>query len=148
MAHYAKVTDGKVTRVIVAEAVFFKTFVDDSPGEWIQTSYNTRGGIHYQPNSDTPSSDQSKALRKNYAGIGHTYDEDRDAFYSPKPFASWILNETTCYWDPPVAQPTVTTYNTTWTQAQIDAGNAPDGTNAGDARVASYTTSWDETNTR
>ena len=58
MAHYAKVTDDIVTRVIVAEAEFFKTFVDDSPGDWIQTSYNTRGGIHYQPNSDTPSSDK------------------------------------------------------------------------------------------
>ena len=101
MAHYAKVTDGKVTRVIVAEAEFFKTFVDDSPGDWIQTSYNTRGGIHYQPNSDTPSSDQSKALRKNYAGIGWTYDSKEDVFY-----ASWTLNTTTCLWEAPTAKPT------------------------------------------
>lgn len=106
MAHYAKVTDGKVTRVIVAEAEFFKTFVDDSPGEWIQTSYNTRGGIHYQPNSDTPSSDQSKALRKNYAGIGWTYDSEKDAFYEPQPYASWTLNTTTCLWEAPTAKPT------------------------------------------
>ena len=106
MAHYAKVTDGKVTRVIVAEAEFFKTFVDDSPGEWIQTSYNTRGGIHYQPNSDTPSSDQSKALRKNYAGIGWTYDYEKDAFYEPQPYASWTLNTTTCLWEAPIAKPT------------------------------------------
>lgn len=106
MAHYAKVTDGKVTRVIVAEAEFFKTFVDDSPGNWIQTSYNTRGGIHYQPNSDTPSSDQSKALRKNYAGIGWTYDSEKDAFYEPQPYASWTLNTTTCLWEPPIAKPT------------------------------------------
>lgn len=114
---------------------------------WKQTSYNTRGGKHYKEDG-TESDDQSKALRKNYAGIGHTYDEDRDAFYSAKPFASWTLNETTCNWECPVASPTVTTYNTTWTQAQIDAGSAPDGTNAGDARVAPYTTSWEETNSR
>jgi|TARA_R100000455_G_C6135606_1_gene30961 hypothetical protein len=106
MAHYAKVTDGKVTRVIVAEAEFFKTFVDDSPGDWIQTSYNTRGGIHYQPNSDTPSSDQSKALRKNYAGIGWIYDSKKDAFYEPQPYASWTLNTTTCLWEAPIAKPT------------------------------------------
>ena len=106
MAHYAKVTDGKVTRVIVAEAEFFKTFVDDSPGDWIQTSYNTRGGIHYQPNSDTPSSDQSKALRKNYAGIGWTYDSEKDAFYAPQPYASWTLNTTSYLWEAPVAKPT------------------------------------------
>ena len=106
MAHYAKVTDGKVTRVIVAEAEFFKTFVDDSPGDWIQTSYNTRGGIHYQPNSDTPSSDQSKALRKNYAGIGWTYDSKEDVFYAPQPYASWTLNTTTCLWEAPTAKPT------------------------------------------
>ena len=106
MAHYAKVTDDIVTRVIVAEAEFFKTFVDDSPGDWIQTSYNTRGGIHYQPNSDTPSSDQSKALRKNYAGIGWTYDSEKDAFYEPQPYASWTLNTTTCLWEAPTAKPT------------------------------------------
>ena len=105
MAHYAKVVDGKVTNVIVAEAEFFDTFVDDTPGKWIQTSYNTRGGIHYEPNSDTPSSDQSKALRKNYAGIGWTYDSDKDVFYEPQPFASWTLNSTTYFWDPPVAYP-------------------------------------------
>ena len=106
MGHYAKVTDGKVTKVIVAEADFFKTFVDDSPGDWIQTSYNTRGGIHYQPNSDTPSSDQSKALRKNYAGIGWTYDSEKDAFYEPQPYASWTLNTTSYLWEAPISYPT------------------------------------------
>ena len=106
MAHYAKVTDGKVTRVIVAEAEFFKTFVDDSPGDWIHTSYNTRGGIHYPPNSDTPSSDQSKALRKNYAGIGWTYDSEKDAFYAPQPYASWTLNTTSYLWEAPISYPT------------------------------------------
>ena len=105
MAHYAKVLDGKVINVIVAEADFFETFIDETPGTWIQTSYNTRGGVHYEPNSHTPSSDQSKALRKNYAGIGYTYDKDKDAFYEPQPYASWTLNSTTYYWEPPVTYP-------------------------------------------
>ena len=105
MAHYAKVVNGIVEKVIVAEAEFFDTFVDETPGKWIQTSYNTRGGIHYEPNSDTPSSDQSKALRKNFAGIGYTYDKDKDAFYEPQPYASWKLNTTTCRWEAPTAYP-------------------------------------------
>jgi hypothetical protein len=105
MAHFAKVQDGIVTKVIVAEPEFFDTFVDDSPGQWIQTSYNTRGGVHYQPDTNEPSADQSKALRKNYAGIGFTYDATRDAFIPPQPFASWTLNETTCLWEAPVPMP-------------------------------------------
>ena len=70
-----------------------------------QTSYNTRGGVHYGPDGE-PSADQSKALRKNYAGIGYTYDEDRDAFIPPKPYPSWVLDEATCLWDAPVPYPT------------------------------------------
>jgi hypothetical protein len=105
MAHFAKVQDGIVTKVIVAEPEFFDTFVDSSPGTWIQTSYNTRGGVHYQPDTNEPSADQSKALRKNYAGIGFTYDATRDAFIPPQPFASWTLNETTCLWEAPVPMP-------------------------------------------
>jgi len=106
MGHFAKVSNGIVTRVIVAEADFFNNFVDDSPGQWIQTSYNTRGGVHYQPNTNEPSEDQSKTLRKNYAGIGYTYDSTRDAFIPPQPFNSWALNEDTCLWDSPVPYPT------------------------------------------
>lgn len=105
MGHYAKVQNGIVSQVIVAEAEFFDTFVDSSPGQWIQTSYNTRGGVHYAPNTNTPSDDQTKALRKNYAGIGYTYDAARDAFIPPQPFASWTLNETSCLWEAPVAYP-------------------------------------------
>ncbi len=105
MAHYAKVLEGIVETVIVAESEFFNNFVDDSPGKWIQTSYNTRGGVHYEPNSNTPSSDQSKALRKNYAAVGYTYDKTRDAFIPPQQFPSWTLNNTTCLWDPPMPQP-------------------------------------------
>lgn len=105
MSHFAKVLNDTVIQVIVAEPEFFETFVDSSPGEWIQTSYNTRGGIHYKPDSNEPSEDQSKALRKNYAGIGYTYDRTRDAFIPPKPFNSWLLNEDSCLWDPPVPYP-------------------------------------------
>ncbi len=106
MAHFAKVNNGIVEQVIVAEPEFFDTFVDSSPGQWIQTSYNTRGGVHYNPETGEPSADQSKALRKNYAGIGYSYDAQRDAFIPPKPFASWSLNETSCLWEAPVAYPT------------------------------------------
>jgi hypothetical protein len=97
MGHFAKVTDGKVTQVIVAEAEFFNTFVDSSAGEWIQTSYNTQGGVHLL--GGTP-------LRKNYAGIGYTYDRTRDAFIPSQPFPSWTLNEQTCLWDAPTPYPT------------------------------------------
>jgi hypothetical protein len=105
MAHFAKVVSGTVTQVIVAEPEFFETFVDTSPGEWIQTSYNTRGGVHYQANSNEPSEDQTKALRKNYAGIGYTYDAQKDAFIPPKPFESWVLDETSCLWEAPTPYP-------------------------------------------
>lgn len=106
MGHFAKVTDGIVTQVIVAEPEFFDTFVDSSPGQWLQTSYNTRGGVHYNPETGEPSTDQSKALRKNYAGIGYSYDAQRDAFIPPKPYPSWTLDEQTCLWNAPVAMPT------------------------------------------
>lgn len=106
MAHFAKVVDGIVSQVIVAEPEFFDTFVDSSPGEWVQTSYNTRGGVHYNPKTGEPSADQTKALRKNYAGIGYTYDREKDAFIPPKPFASWVLNVDTCLWEAPVPMPT------------------------------------------
>ena len=106
MAHFAKVVNGTVTQVIVAEPEFFDTFNDDSPGKWVQTSYNTRYGKHYEPNSNTLSSDQSKALRKNYAWVGGTYDATRDAFLPPHTYASWTLNEETCVYDPPIEYPT------------------------------------------
>ena len=103
MGHFAKVVDGTVTQVIVAEPDFFDTFVDSSPGQWIQTSYNTRGNVHYAPNSNEPSG--GEALRGNYAGIGYTYDTVNDVFYAPKPFNSWTLSETSWSWEPPVAYP-------------------------------------------
>ena len=96
MGHFAKVLDGKVTQVIVAEPEFFETFVDSSPGQWIQTSYNTHGGQH----------PEGRPLSKNYAGVGFTYDSVRDAFIPPQPFASWTLNEDTCLWEAPTPMPT------------------------------------------
>ena len=95
MSHYAKVVDGKVTSVIVAEAEFFDTFVDSSPGTWIQTSYRTHGNQH----------PEGRPLRGNYAGIGYTYDATNDVFYAPKPFDSWVLNESTWLWEAPVVMP-------------------------------------------
>ena len=105
MSHFARIENGIVQEVIVAEQYFIDSGAVDDPSCWVQTSYNTRGGIHYKPNSDEPSEDQSKALRKNYAGIGYTYDRERDAFIPPKPFESWVLNEDTCLWDAPVPLP-------------------------------------------
>jgi hypothetical protein len=95
MGHFAKVVDGKVTQVIVAEPEFFDTFVDSSPGTWLQTSYNTIGGKHTQ--GGTP-------LRGNYAGIGYTYDQANDVFYAPQPFPSWVLSSD-WLWEAPTPMP-------------------------------------------
>ena len=118
MAHYAKVRDNIVTQVIVAEASFFDTFVDTEPGEWIQTSYNTHGGVHSL--GGTP-------LRKNYAGIGYSYDRTKDAFIPPKPFSSWILDDTTCLWKSPIDMPSTelaTTQYYYWDEAAHQADNS------------------------
>lgn len=98
MAHFAKVVDGIVENVIVAE----QEFVDTQEGTWVQTSYNTREGVHLGQDLEP---DGGVALRKNYAGIGFTYDSVRDAFIPPKPFPSWVLDEDTCCWNPPVPYP-------------------------------------------
>ena len=122
MAHFAKVCDGKVVQVIVAEPEFFDTFVDSSPGEWIQTSYNTRGSVHYGQDGQP---DGGVALRGNYAGIGFTYDRTNDVFYAPQPFPSWTLNNTTWTWEPPVVYPTDGKFYT-WneeTKNWIEQGN-------------------------
>jgi len=95
MSHFAKIVDGKVTQVIVAEQEFFNTFVDSSAGTWLQTSYNTNGNQH----------PEGRPLRGNYAGIGYTYDSVNDVFYAPQPYPSWILNNTTWTWESPVAYP-------------------------------------------
>jgi len=110
MAHYAYVNEGIVTSVIVgpdedSETDWEAYFTAKGKGQAIRTSYNTRGNVHYDPVSGLPSSDQSKALRYNYAGIGFTYDSEHDAFIPPKPFDSWVLDEATCLWVAPVAYP-------------------------------------------
>ena len=103
MAHFAKVENGIVTQVIVAEQDVIDSGLFGDPASWIQTSYNTCDGVHYGPDGQP---DGGIALRKNYAGIGFKYDSTRDAFIPPKPYTSWKLNEDTCLWEAPVAYPT------------------------------------------
>lgn len=108
MAHFAQINSNNIVeQVVVIDQETINTGLFGDPATWIQTSYNTRGGVHYKPNTDTPSEDQSKALRKNFAAIGYTYDVQRDAFIPPKPYDSWSLNEETCLWDPPVPYPEI-----------------------------------------
>lgn len=106
MAHYALVQNGIVTEVVVADEAFISTGALGDPASWIQTSYNTRGGVHYVPNSNPPepSEDQSKAINKNYAGIGYSWDGI--GFAAPQPYPSWILNPDTYLWEAPVPYPT------------------------------------------
>jgi hypothetical protein len=95
MSHFAKVIDGIVTEVLVIEQDVIDTGMFGDPSLWVQTSYNTRGGQH----------PEGRPLRKNYAGVGYTYDEERDAFIPPQPFPSWTLNGDTCLWDAPTPYP-------------------------------------------
>lgn len=119
MAHYAFLDENNVvTEVIVGK--------DESNFDWEQkyamvrgqackrTSYNTYGGVYYDPETRAPAQDQSKALRKNYAGIGYTYDWELDAFIPPKPYDNWNLNTTTCLWEAPIPEPTDGAYR--WDQ--------------------------------
>ena len=107
MAHFAKLDkQNKVIFVTVGRDEDREEELTERTGDvYKQTSYNTRGGVHYQGDG-TPSADQTKAFRKNYAGLGYTYDAMRDAFIPPKPYASWVLNEQSCLWEAPVAYPT------------------------------------------
>lgn len=96
MAHFAKIENNIVTNVIVAEDEFIQSGVLGEPSSWVKTSYNTREGIHLLG---------GEPLRKNFAGVGFTYDYNLDAFIPPKPYDSWILNEETCLWEPPIEYP-------------------------------------------
>jgi len=104
MAHFAKIengigtNNGIVTNVIVAE----QEFVDTQDDTWVQTSFNTKGNVHYGQDGEP---DDGVALRGNYAGIGYTYDYDNDVFYAPKPHASWILGNNSWLWNPPITYP-------------------------------------------
>jgi hypothetical protein len=103
MAHYAHITEENIVdQVIVAEQDFIDILPD--PQNWIQTSYNTRAGVHYDPLTRQP--DNGTPLRKNYAGVSFTYDKLRNAFIPPKPYSSWLLNEQTCCWEAPNPCPT------------------------------------------
>lgn len=93
MAHFALVENGTVAQVIVATPLHIMGL--NNSEDWIQTSYNTHGGEH----------PAGKPLRKNYAGVGYTYDRVRDAFIAPKPYPSWVLDEATCLWQAPVPMP-------------------------------------------
>jgi hypothetical protein len=111
MAHYAFLDDNNiVTEVIVGkdegeDGVDWEQHYGTFRGQSCRrTSYNTQGGVHYGSDRQ-PFADQTKAFRKNYAGLGYTYDAERDAFIPPKPFASWVLNEDSCLWDAPVEMP-------------------------------------------
>lgn len=103
MAHFAKIENGIVTQLIVAEQDFIDSGAVGDANQWVQTSINTRNGIHYTPNSNIP--DGGIALRGNYAVIGSVYDVENDVFYLPQPYPSWSLNKTTWSWDPPVPMP-------------------------------------------
>lgn len=128
MGHFAKIGDGNIVlTVIVAEQDFIDSYVDSTPGYWVQTSYNTYNGVHYNSKTGQPSEDQSKALRKNFAGIGFTYDKIRDVFIPPKTYNSWILNENTCRWEPPIQYPNIKTYEQ-------------------DGKIANYNIFWNEEN--
>jgi hypothetical protein len=123
MGHYAKVAYGVVQQVIVADQNFIDNYVDNTPGTWIQTSYNTRGNVHYGPDGQP---DGGRALRGNYAGIGYTYDHMNDVFYPPRPYNSWTIGaETNWTWTPPAAYPAdgkMYTWNeaaTTWVETPI-----------------------------
>ena len=109
MSTFAEIENGIVVRVVVGNNDLpnegYDWLVENLGGVWVQSSYNTRGGVHYDPETGEPSADQSKALRFNYAGIGFTYDEERDAFIPPKPeptdeVADWVLDEETFTWEP------------------------------------------------
>ena len=98
MAHFAQIENGIVTRVNVVSQERVNTY----DGTWVQTSYNTRGGVHYGQDGEP---DGGVALRGNYAGIGYTYDTDNDVFYAPQPYASWVLESSSWTWIAPIAYP-------------------------------------------
>ena len=135
MAHFAHITNGIVDNVIVIDAETLATGHWGDPSEWIQTSYNTYGGVHTQ--GRTP-------LRKNFAGIGFSYDAVRDAFIPPKQFASWVLNEDTCQWDAPTPRPT-DGKNYVWRESTVSWIEQPNCPIDGKAYTWNLETgTWDE----
>ncbi len=110
MAYYAEldinnivinIRTGASENILDMEQIYLERFQNVHK----RTSYNTRAGIHYDPNTNLPSQDQSKAFRKNFAALGYFYDADKDAFIPQQPYESWILNPEKCVWEPPVPYP-------------------------------------------
>jgi hypothetical protein len=109
MAHFAKLDENNIVVFVTVgrqEDDGKEAELTERTGDvYKQTSYNTRGGVYYNPETNEPAEDQSKAFRKNYAGLGYTYDAQKDAFIPPKPFESWLLDEETCLWNSPIPMP-------------------------------------------
>jgi hypothetical protein len=117
MSHYAQVENGIVAQVIVAE----QDHIDTLTGTWVQTSYNTRGGVHYGSDGQP---DNGAQFRYNFAGIGSIYDSTADAFYNPQPYPSWTLSTTSYTWEAPTPMPIDGTYvwnetTTSWTKVDL-----------------------------
>jgi hypothetical protein len=131
MSHWAQLDENnKVINVLVGDNDSpdegYQWLIDNLGGRWIQTSINTRGGVHYNPETGEPSEDQSKALRGNYACIDFTYDEERNAFISPKPYASWLLNEETYQWEAPIPEPPfLEGFNGIWNEETLSWEKVP-----------------------
>lgn len=123
MSHFAHVQNGIVDNVIVAEQDFINSGAVGPANEWVQTSYNTRGNVHYGQDGQP---DGGVALRGNYAGVGYTYDAQNDVFYAPQPFPSWTLNHSTWLWESPVPYPTDGKLYT-WDEATQNWVEVPDG---------------------
>lgn len=102
MSHFAHIKDGFVDQVIVAEQDFINSGAVGPANEWVQTSYNTRGNVHY---GEDGKPDGGIALRGNYAGIGYIYDQKNDVFYPPQPYLSWSMDQTIWLWVPPTPYP-------------------------------------------
>jgi hypothetical protein len=124
MAHFAELDENNVViRVLVIEQAEVDTGNWGDPSRWIKTSYNTRGGIYYTPSDPetpaVPDQDQSKAFRKNFAGMGSVYDANRDAFIPPKMYSSWVLDEASCLWVPPLPKPDDGMYEYEWDEATV-----------------------------
>jgi hypothetical protein len=123
MSHFAKLDENNIVIFVTVgrqEDDGKESELSERTGDtYKQTSYNTYGGVYYDATTREPASDQSKAFRKNYAGLGYTYDAGRDAFIPPKPFESWVLDEASCLWEAPVPYPTDgLTY--IWNEANTD----------------------------
>lgn len=120
MSHFAQIENNVVTQVIVAEQDIIDTGVLGDPSNWIQTSYNTYGGIHYGQDGNP---DGGVALRGNYAGIGFIYDSVNDVFYEPQPYPSWVIFAPTWIWQAPVPYPVVdnpTTSKYVWDESIVN----------------------------